>query len=79
MDELAGEEAEYTEEEEEPEMPPEPPPEEEPYHEPTPEPAEEAQVAAPEEGAAEDEGTLPAFYRPRQRPTPKAPEPAKDD
>lgn len=84
MDELAGEEAEYTEEEEEPEMPPEPPPEEEPYHEPTPEPlpepesAEEAQEAAPEE-PAEDDGSLPAFYRPRQRPTPKAPEPAKED
>jgi hypothetical protein len=83
LGDLAGEDTEYVEEEAEPEMPPEPPPEEEPYHEPTPEPApesaEEAQEAAPEESPAEDEGSLPAFYRPRQRPTPKAAEPAKED
>jgi hypothetical protein len=54
------------------------PPDEEPYHEP----AEEIREAAPQESPAADEGGLPAFYRPRLRPTstPKgAPEPTKED
>lgn len=89
LDELAREVTEYEEEEAEAEereargdardsYPP-PEPVEEPYHEPTPEPAEQAREAVSEEGPAEDDGSLPAFYRPRQRPIPKAPEPAKED
>jgi glycosyltransferase involved in cell wall biosynthesis len=58
--------------------PPEPA-EEEPYHEPTPEPVEENREAVPEESSHADEGELPLFYRPRQRPVSKPPEPAKED
>jgi hypothetical protein len=66
-------------------------PEEEPYHEPAREPApdepdepdeEEFREAVPEESSPADEGELPAFYRPRQRPVSSqkgAPEPAKED
>jgi hypothetical protein len=52
-------------------------PEEEPYAEPPQAPAVEAREAASEESSAPDEGDeggLPAFYRPRPRPAPKAPE-----
>ncbi len=91
FDELLPEETDYAEEEAEPEMAPEErgapaemrdsyyPPEEEPYHEPTPEPAEEIRRAVPEESPPADDSELPAFYRPRQRPVSKAPEPAKED
>jgi glycosyltransferase involved in cell wall biosynthesis len=59
-------------------------PEEEPYVEPLQEPATETREAASEEASSPDEageGELPAFYRPRPRPAPKAPEapePGKD-
>jgi hypothetical protein len=61
---------------------------EEPYHEPEPEPApmETASSSAAEvveqprdESTPPEDGELPAFYRPRQRPVTKAPEPAKED
>ncbi|HEY7699610.1 MAG TPA: glycosyltransferase, partial [Vicinamibacteria bacterium] len=59
--------------------------EEEPYSEPPPEPDAAPREAAPEESSAPNEGDgaeeggLPAFYRPRPRPVPKAPEPTKED
>jgi glycosyltransferase involved in cell wall biosynthesis len=90
FNELAPEETEYAEQEVESEMTPEErdAPEEEPYHEPAREPApdepdeEEFREAVPEESSPADEGELPAFYRPRQRPVSSqkgAPEPAKED
>ncbi len=89
LDEPGGEE-EYHERTREDMEPPPAPPEEEPYHEPEPEPrlAESAPVepppfepegAPPEASPAGEEGELPAFYRPRQRPVVKLPEPAKED
>jgi hypothetical protein len=75
FDELAPEERDYAKAEEEDEK--------ESFHQPLPEPAGEAQSleekAASEESPLVDDGELPAFYRPRQRPIPKAPEPAKED
>ena len=84
-----GEPSEYDElAREETDSPPQPPPEE-PYHEPEAEPAlaeatdaespSEEEHPSHEELPSHDDGELPAFYRPRNRPPMKAPEPAKED